>query len=294
MQLEGNIINNYNCYNISKLQSKKIKIDREEFELTKFNKEVLNKFIQIYNKVYTNIDVFKHILHSHVLYIVESNTNDYYLVTKKIGKFIIYDPKTVDNVENMYIIFKNLIEKLHSNNYIHGNINSESFMYNGDIFTLADCSKLIHVNNFLNQSCISGSKIISPLHIILEMIYSKVESDIIPINDFKSKFIKFYNIMSKKGDINVMKICQNHYSIENGVLDYVDYIINKFLIVKDGCIHKNPVKIKMYYYSIDWFSFGIVLHTYLHNIYLESSIMRKTPDNKLISFITDCLLYKIY
>lgn len=293
MQLEDNIINNYNCYNFSKLQSKKIKINTEEFDLIKFDKEELNKHIQLYNKVYKNIDVYKHIVHPDVLYIVESNANDYYLVTKKIGKFITHNPRTVDNVENMYIIFKNLIEKLHSNNYIHSNITFESFMHYGDTFTLNDHSKLIHVNNFLKQSCISGSKIISPLHIILEMLYSNVESDIIPINDFKSRFIKFYNIVCRNGNINVMKICQKYYSIKNGVLDYVDYIINKFLIVKDGCVHKNPVKTKMYYYSIDWFSFGIVLHTYLHNIYLESPIMRKTPDEKLINFITDCLLYKI-
>lgn len=283
--------NEWSGYNNCKLKTKKMILD-DSLDITKIEKEGLNDAIVLYNKVYANIDVYKNVVHPSILYLIENGTNNHFIVTKKQGAFRVFDPKTIDDVEKIYVIFKDLIEKLHSNNYIHYNITPASFLTDGETFTLNDHSKLIHVNNFLKQGPVAGSKIISPLHLILEMLYSTIEDKVIPVGDFKSKFIKFYNIVSDKEYINVLKICQRYYSINNGVLDYIDYVLNKFCIIKDGLIYKNPIKTKHFYHHIDWFSFGIVLHNYLHNVYVESVVMKRFPDESLVKFITECLTYE--
>lgn len=278
--------NNCTFYNASKLQVKKFDI-KDGYKLEK----CLDKKIELekYLKLYMNIETFNHILDPRVLYIVDNKTKDHYVVTKDASLFSVYIPDNIDMVENMVMMYTPLIQKLHRNKFVHYNLTNESFVWNNaTTYSLDDYRKLTQLSIFYKQSPVVGSDIISPLHLVIEMLHSKVEAEFIEKEDFKAKFLKFNAAITNKKYLNTLAICQKYYGMKYGALDYIDYLLSKFCIInQDNYIIKNPVKADCYKLHMDWFSFGIILHNYMYMV-----VKTKKPSDGLITFITNCLTFE--
>lgn len=243
-------------------------------------KPVDKSMIDTYSGFFVCKSVFP-FFEDNVLYAKNSSTDEHYIVYND-HDFSVYVPKDNSELLTFFQSFKVVLELLHNKRFVHFNINESIFLHRDSVFCFAEDAKFISFSNVLKKSPIIGSKIISPIHVLLEMLNSNVESTIIPYNDFKKKFVKFYNHISKD---NILWTCQKYFSMKNGAVDYIDYIIDK-LCIKDSKnnIEKNDSKVLLYIPFIDKFPFAIVLHSY--------QLKLNTSNPEIIDYIIDCVSFK--
>ena len=228
------------------------------------------------------------LVHTNVCYI---NCNGIRYRVYACGKYgILPDDMRIDDIEKMVKIIGGVLMQWHENNILHFDMNPQSILVNlqGE-YAIWEYSHIRSVNTFKEHNPIIGSTIASPLQIILEMLNSKVEANMIDFDDFKTKMRNFYMRMMHPGFKDVFDVCQRYYGLVNGAQDYVDYIIKKFTVFENGKINKlaSPSKALIYIKDIDWFSFGLMCHKKI----IVSSDMTKPPSQWLINFITSCLCF---
>jgi hypothetical protein len=228
------------------------------------------------------------LVHTNVCYI---NCNGIRYRVYACGKYgILPDDMRMDDIEKMVKTIGGVLMQWHENNILHFDMNPQSILVNlqGE-YAIWEYSHIRSVNTFKEHNPIIGSTIASPLQIILEMLNSKVEANMIDFDDFKTKMRNFYMRMMHPGFKDVLDVCQRYYGLVNGAQDYVDYIINKFTVFENGKINKlaSPSKALIYIKDIDWFSFGLMCHKKI----IASSDMTKAPSQWLINFITSCLCF---
>ena len=305
-------LNNYKSnvftyYNIYKLPINKNKID--------FDNGICKKC--------TSIEEFEHLIRTavhkasfgffltNVLYFIDNSTSEKYLVFSKesLNYLPIFDGNNyvnsdVNSVMNVYNNYLPLITAINSNKFIHYNISIDSLLYfrkdNYIKYSLQKSDKIVSFTKFLSKSPIMWSEIISPLHIIIEMMHSRLEPDLIPWMEFKEKFIKFYKIVSS-ADINktnakiyepfrnLLEFCQYYFSMRYGAVDYTNYIISKLCIVQDNrVVKKDSTKALNYKQYVDLFAFALILH-----FLMPLNYNKNAEDYKIITnFITSAVAFE--
>lgn len=296
----------YSYYNIYKLQisTSIIEFDKGICKKCQSDEEFENLIRTAVNK-----SSFCFFL-TNVLYFINNSTSEKYLVFSK--EYLNYKPinvpinvpigiNNVNNVMDVMVVFKNylpLILKIHSNKFIHYDISINSLIHLQDYkyslqYSLQYSEKIVSFSNFLTKSPIIGSNIISPLHLIIEMMYSRLETNIIPLSEFKHKFIKFYNILSsekKNAQITPFKtlieFCQYYFSMRYGAIDYTDYLINKLcIVINNNTVKKDSSKALNYKKYVDLFAFSVILHSLLPLNYDRNVQDSKTIKNFIISTV---------
>lgn len=278
-----------NCtfYNSSKLQTKKIDLN-SGYIIEKVEKEVLDKLLIVHMNSFS----FSLLVDPRVMYIINKN-KETFIVWRDQVDCKIFTPSCLEDVEKMVRIFPPLINCLHKNKCIHYNLTPNSFYVNESLnqYSLKDYKKLTYLSSFYKQSPVIGSIIISPLHLIIEMLFSKIEPISQTKADFKHKFNRFYNAVSNKQYLNVLNICQKYFGLKYGAIDYIEYILKKFCVFdENGNILKKVEKLDFYRVYMDWFAFGIILHNYM-TVTIKPS---EKPSKYLIDFITSCLTYESF
>lgn len=248
---------------------------------------------------------------TNVLYFIEKCGHDNNIFIVFHAYYLNFITLSVNNIDinNVIKLFYPLIQNIHRNRFIHYNICNESLLtanstFNNTIIpSLQVSNKITSFTTLFSKSPIRGSVIISPIQVIIEMMHSRVESNEIPITEFKLKFIKFYNTVAERNKNvcyntifpfkNILDLCQYYFGISYGAIDYIDYIIHKLCVVKDKHIVKCYSKAVYYKTYIDWFGFGLVLHSLISNYsdIINNNKSKETTD--ILKFISSIIAFDI-
>jgi hypothetical protein len=165
------------------------------------------------------------------------------------------------------------IEHLHSINIIHNYVH-ECMFYG--IYTVNNVKyPLIRINghlkkytDFKTEAEYSESPYPAPLQIILEILSSSIEPNVIEYKSFRKKFTDFWQYLCMRTcGFVCAKVCQEYVSQYHGAIDYIDYIIQRYCILTDDndSIKKDKSKAFGYLRDIDLFGFAMSVHTITKN-----------------------------
>lgn len=133
----------------------------------------------------------------------------------------------------------------------------------------------------------SSSPFLSPLQIVLEMLSSSVEPELIDYKYFKAKLLAFWGHMCLRFSAKPYKEWATQYFAHvAGAVDYMDFIVNRYCIVtpcKDGLqIKKDKSRALGYITDIDLFALAISIRIFADDKGLPIS-------NTLKTYLGECI-----
>lgn len=152
-----------------------------------------------------------------------------------------------------------LLQHLHSNNIIHHSIHPLYLCKQGRYGFIWN-HMMVPRHVLISSKLFSESPIVTPLQIILEILGSKHEENLIELKYFKTRIIEFWTHLLKKQcqDMEIQPIAISYFLTGS----FYDYYIKRYCIFDESglCIVKDSKKALGYLEDIDMFSLGITLH----------------------------------
>jgi len=219
-----------------------------------------------------NLDILNLPIHP---YIREVFQTDRILTCYEIIGSDIFKPRH----ENDMIRFRDLcvetIRILHTKQYYIPDLKPELFTWNAEKQNIEllsfspNLTSTMKLSDDMESSLIMHHGIISPFHVLWDMLHSKYETHMVEYKEFKKKFLIFWEsiIASKQELKDLPNFCQNIFSKHTGE-DFVDYILIKFCTIESDddkhYIIKDPVKMKNknYIERTDWFGLAVIIKQY--------------------------------
>jgi len=224
---------------------------------------------------YQSLDILNLPIHP---YIREVFLPDRVLTCYEIIGSDVFKPRHKDDINRFRDLAVETIRILHTKKYFIPELRPDLFTWNTEkqnIETLSFSPSLTSAmksSNVCDTSLIVHHAIISPFHVLWDMLHSKYETPMIEYKEFKRKFLIFWeSILANKHDFkDLPNFCQNIFGKHTGE-DFVDYILIKFCVIESDddkhYIVKDPVKIKNkdYIEKLDWFALALIIKKY-HDI----------------------------
>ncbi len=166
---------------------------------------------------------------------------------------------TLQNLQSLHTIIKNMYQRARC---VHGNIcpmligktKDDHFIIRPPL-TLIHTSKIASHEEHLN---VMSSILVTPLHVIIDMLSSTFEKERIEYYDFRQKFMRYWEHLLPNGlKQQIPQWLFKTFSAIAGCTDYIDFAINRYCLIEkneqDGrqYIRKDPSKAFGYLYDID-------------------------------------------
>ena len=137
-------------------------------------------------------------------------------------------------------------------------------------------------------SVILGSTIVSPIQVLIDMLASRYEQDLVPFSEFKAKFSGFWPRTLPKEFRHVPDIVSCYHSMKDGSTEYLDHLFCRWLTVKaekkktERFIVKDPATLlkPAVLCCVDWFALGVTLDGYV-----EALLEKEAPPKALTEAI---------
>jgi len=177
---------------------------------------------------------------------------------------------TLENIKSLHEIIKSLYQRA---NCVHGNICP---MLIGKTLkegkpVIRPPLSLIHVSRTMSRQeklNIMVPIIVTPLHVMIDMLSSTFEKEKIEYFEFRQKFMRYWEHVLPNGlKQQVPQWLSKTFSAIAGCSDYIDFAINRYCLIErnadDGkqYVLKNPSKALGYLFDID--VIGLCISTYL-------------------------------
>jgi len=215
-------------------------------------------------------------------YIREVFLSDRILTTYEILGLDIFAPRNREDINRFCELSVETIRLLHVKNMVVSDVKPDLFTWDEkkrNIDTLSFSPMITNMMKPVNtdeQTLIMSRSIISPFHVLWDMLHSKYEAPMVEYKEFKKKFVIFWESIIKNRQTfqNLSNFCQTIYGKFKGE-DYIDFIIIKFCVIdtQEGkhYVIKDPVKLKNndYIQKLDWFALAIVIWSYYDNLGLD-------------------------
>jgi hypothetical protein len=168
---------------------------------------------------------------------------------------------TLDQVKQVHTTLQTLYRRT---NRVHGCICPLLLGKVGDRVILRPPLQLLDANSGDYNKIMMTSIIITPLQIMIDMLSSTYEKELIEYQEFRVKFQRYWEHMLPNGPLKqqIPAWISQTFSSVAGCLDYVDFAINRYCIVVNDaggkqCIRKTPSKALGYLFDIDTMAFCI-------------------------------------
>jgi hypothetical protein len=211
------------------------------------------------------------------------------------GGDVLATPTTMAEVMDIAKTLSHTIKRVHDAGYVLWNISHRSIYYGHLTGGKSKQVKLgpnivipMRKQSFADfkGSVILGSTIVSPIQVLIDMLSSRYEQDLVPFSEFKAKFSGFWPRTIHKDFRHVPDIVSCYHSMKDGSTEYLDHLFCRWLtikteknarfVVKDPGALLKPAVLR----CVDWFALGVTLDGYV-----EALLEKEAPPKALTEAI---------
>lgn len=208
------------------------------------------------------------------------------IADKRIFPVYISKPQFVPHdmvaIANAASSLSSVIQAMHERGWVLWNI-YEKAICTGNVFAPQIIFSARPIDAPRTNSIIMGSTIVSPYQVLCDILSSKYECEEIPYDTFKTRFTHFWGRVLPPEHRHIPDVCQFYHEMHraDSDQDYVDALIKRWCVIKDGQVIKDPSKLlndSEMLFKVDWFAFAMVLDTWMEQVMERDPSASPTPD----------------
>lgn len=154
------------------------------------------------------------------------------------------------------------------------------------------CGNMLNVASVMAQKeklNVAISLIPSPVQVIIDMLSSTLEKEVIDYTDFKLKFVKYWDHLLPAGlKQQIPRWVCAAFSASAGCVNYLDHVVNRYCVIEqdvtDGrtVVRKTPSKAMGYLHDIDVFALCV-------SVFMMQRPVTDMPSPQILQYLGDLL-----